>query len=477
MRCPNCGGYSFDSDDRCRGCGYSAPKPKAPPWWGMPSRPRQPEPANEGPNVPKPPAPGTKSEPLLRCPECGDPSLWWNGQNRLFECLNLKCKRTITEQDMAGKVALEGLLLCKHCHATFTQEQYDTHLHFLAKSARAGATCAKCGKPSYYNTSYGVWECLNAKCGQGSSLTDSGTSPPNTAAVGPVAADPAGTGAGHAISEPPTPPKSDEAKGATGQAVVSPSSKNVDGEKNAIGRVRCPNCHSRNVERDYSKNAQMQDGKWIYPYKCSWCGRRFVSEYGINFAESSYRPEGLEFVSRLTIEGYEEGPQGRAIGHDDEVIPAKRTPEEIKAEQERMQKEWEREYAERRRAQNAEQTKPMGGQPPRAWFGNEYFDPKTGRWRRPGGGRGRTRKAVLAFFSIALVLVMGYSGYGYTTLAPVFQPVSSFTTPKTKLSVYLVTYICGIPGRAKSPSQRPQSLQHDQARHHSLPESRPGRNS
>lgn len=34
MRCPKCGGYSFDSDDRCLNCGYTPPAPKPPAWWG-----------------------------------------------------------------------------------------------------------------------------------------------------------------------------------------------------------------------------------------------------------------------------------------------------------------------------------------------------------------------------------------------------------------------------------------------------------
>lgn len=88
MRCPECGGYSFDSDDRCLNCGHTISfKPKPPPWWGTkdwfkPTRelPSEKETSN---------LPSTK---VIICPRCNERSLFYNKKDGLYECLNKKCK-------------------------------------------------------------------------------------------------------------------------------------------------------------------------------------------------------------------------------------------------------------------------------------------------------------------------------------------------------------------------------------------------
>lgn len=105
MRCPKCGGYSFDSDDRCLNCGYTPPKAKPPACWGGPSWQRPPKPPATGKGSDETQSPPPEKEVgrtpgLERCPACREVSLSWNKQTNLFECLNLKCKRKFTESEL-----------------------------------------------------------------------------------------------------------------------------------------------------------------------------------------------------------------------------------------------------------------------------------------------------------------------------------------------------------------------------------------
>jgi hypothetical protein len=92
MRCPMCGGYSFDSDERCLtpNCGYIVRIDMRPPsWW-------------DSKDWAKPP----KSQPMVRrgqqinkyqpklnvCPHCNKQSRFYNDQDGTYECLNLNCK-------------------------------------------------------------------------------------------------------------------------------------------------------------------------------------------------------------------------------------------------------------------------------------------------------------------------------------------------------------------------------------------------
>jgi hypothetical protein len=38
---------------------------------------------------------------LKKCLKCGRPSLFWNGQNKVYECLNKKCKGIFTKRRVA----------------------------------------------------------------------------------------------------------------------------------------------------------------------------------------------------------------------------------------------------------------------------------------------------------------------------------------------------------------------------------------
>lgn len=88
MRCPQCGGYSFDSEDRCLNCGYKMSFDAKPPsWWGSPGRRKH--------SIPKT---NTKADATLQsaklgvCPRCYQRSLFHNDRDSLYECLNKKCK-------------------------------------------------------------------------------------------------------------------------------------------------------------------------------------------------------------------------------------------------------------------------------------------------------------------------------------------------------------------------------------------------
>jgi ribosomal protein L37E len=81
MRCPSCGGYSFDSNGKCKFCGFNTgiyeginahADPDRPPWFGSEGL----KPKNK----------------LARCNKCGELSFFWNWKESQWECLNLKCK-------------------------------------------------------------------------------------------------------------------------------------------------------------------------------------------------------------------------------------------------------------------------------------------------------------------------------------------------------------------------------------------------
>gem|GEM_PF-967177 len=173
---------------------------------------------------------GQDGSRLEVCPVCRQTSLFWNNGNGLYECLNHKCKKTLTRDELnnrnqrdiisnteeteipsaeersenpTGKPVYADnetpvtdlnfdsfnwgltssnvpqddstynrqentqqieLIRCKHCNQLFSTSDFETHLKLLARSARRGAVCLKCGEPTYYLSHDGGWECLNPRC-------------------------------------------------------------------------------------------------------------------------------------------------------------------------------------------------------------------------------------------------------------------------------------------------------------------------
>jgi hypothetical protein len=109
MRCPKCGGYSFDSEGRCLGpkCGHVISTGKPPSWWGgkdFSVHRRSPKDRGKGnkeghPNHDR----GDVSPPELKdCPYCKHKSLFWNKYILTYECLDLSCKRFVAGQEING---------------------------------------------------------------------------------------------------------------------------------------------------------------------------------------------------------------------------------------------------------------------------------------------------------------------------------------------------------------------------------------
>jgi hypothetical protein len=98
MRCPRCGGYSWDSNDYCLGCGYHAVDTEAPSWWG----------SQDWKNPLKSPKKNEESlssipTPSLEiCPHCHRKSLFYIEKYMLYECLNLECKAIITHDEIVN---------------------------------------------------------------------------------------------------------------------------------------------------------------------------------------------------------------------------------------------------------------------------------------------------------------------------------------------------------------------------------------
>jgi len=88
MRCPQCGGYSFDSEDRCLNCGYKISfDAKPPPWWGLSG-------LRKASTTERPTKDATDLRPpkLRVCPRCHERSLFYNDKESMYECLNKRCK-------------------------------------------------------------------------------------------------------------------------------------------------------------------------------------------------------------------------------------------------------------------------------------------------------------------------------------------------------------------------------------------------
>lgn len=133
MRCPKCGGYSFNNDDQCMNCkcGYVIPPPKRPLGWE--SKDYKASSSSYGING--------KSAELVDCPNCQEKALFWNKYYQLYECLS--CKRVFL-----SNMGVEGNPLdvyCPHC------ESPDIFYNRTPRSWK----CHQCGR-----------NFLNPKCNQ-----------------------------------------------------------------------------------------------------------------------------------------------------------------------------------------------------------------------------------------------------------------------------------------------------------------------
>ncbi len=99
-RCPRCGGYEWDSQDRClgKGCGYEAKPSGSPGWWGgkdwQPHEARPPREA-QTPHLTDPPE-------LHTCPACVQVALYWDGAMKLYKCLNNRCGHWFAREEIGG---------------------------------------------------------------------------------------------------------------------------------------------------------------------------------------------------------------------------------------------------------------------------------------------------------------------------------------------------------------------------------------
>lgn len=203
MRCPKCGVYGFDWEDRCSHCGYSHPSQRPPAWWGRKDFQRSdktPEMGQEDEHM-KTSDSSEVSEPELHdCPHCNEHSLFWNQHTLLYECLNIRCRRRVTvtefktkkeesttaqQSDEKQRIEVppasheEGNIYwdtphdLKHCpiHNCY----YKTECEFCRKERQVKRpestdrkqlqTCPACRQTSlYWNKFTRLYECFNPSC-------------------------------------------------------------------------------------------------------------------------------------------------------------------------------------------------------------------------------------------------------------------------------------------------------------------------
>jgi len=136
--------------------------------------------------------------------------------------------------------------------------------------------------------------------------------------------------------------------------------------KEPQGQGLCPRCGSSNIS--YNKEFQS--------WRCNKCEH--------SFPIPSYGPGG-DF-----------GKEARWFG---------KTTEEMKR----------KEFAEARAARRAESSGKVNNTNPtpsgKAWFGNEYYDTRSKKWKRPKGGSFPMKKAFLVLLVIACLAAVGWTGY------------------------------------------------------------------
>jgi len=152
MRCPNCGGYGFDWEDRCTNCGYSVPSQKPPAWWGRKDfqcPDKTPEHGEKVENEHHRDSTDSSeaSEPELHdCPHCRERSLFWNQHTLMYECLNARCRRRVTSSEYKTN-----------------KEEQDKKTE--STDRKRVQICPACRQTSLnWNKFTGIYECFNPSC-------------------------------------------------------------------------------------------------------------------------------------------------------------------------------------------------------------------------------------------------------------------------------------------------------------------------
>jgi hypothetical protein len=109
MRCPKCGDYVFEGEDRCVNCGSSVPSQKDSAWWGgkdfqgpdkAPDHDRNGQEEHHDGEVERS---GVSPPELHSCPYCQTLSLFWNKHTVMYECLNPDCGRRIAAAEYESR--------------------------------------------------------------------------------------------------------------------------------------------------------------------------------------------------------------------------------------------------------------------------------------------------------------------------------------------------------------------------------------
>lgn len=141
LRCPNCGGYTYDSQNGCSrpDCGHKPSTPRPPAWWGTPhfskhgagSREQE---GNRGDSASTHRQTGaTTFIQVHECPECRHQSLFWRKTERRYHCVNSECGRFFAEYEVnIVRYAAEDYHRCKNCglnSATWNQSLHHYQCH------------------------------------------------------------------------------------------------------------------------------------------------------------------------------------------------------------------------------------------------------------------------------------------------------------------------------------------------------------
>jgi hypothetical protein len=96
--CPECGGYTYDSDHKCLNCGYIEPSTR------RDDDKYKPEDSGEIDARDKETTSTNQSDPdpqagLLVCPKCRQTALFWNRHAQIYKCVNPYCKQGFTADE------------------------------------------------------------------------------------------------------------------------------------------------------------------------------------------------------------------------------------------------------------------------------------------------------------------------------------------------------------------------------------------
>jgi len=188
MRCPKCGSYGFDCEDRCSNCGYFIPSQKPPAWWGrkdFQSPEKTPEYGERGGEEHHPNGADWSevSKPELHdCPHCRERSLFWNQHTLMYECLNARCRRRVTASEYKTKKeeptkaqqgdekqAIEVPPLRQERENKYWDTPHDVNEEQDNKTEgtdrKRVQICPACRQTSLYWSKFtGLYECFNPSC-------------------------------------------------------------------------------------------------------------------------------------------------------------------------------------------------------------------------------------------------------------------------------------------------------------------------